>query len=106
MEPPAPSATLPDATDAHPPSAEAARFRWVMPLLGALLFTGGAWVLLRELRGVRYGEVRKALRALPTAAVWASVALTLANYAVLTLFDLLAFRYIGRAQRWWKVVAA
>ena len=39
--------------------------RWLVPLIGALLFVASVWVLHRELRAVRYREVSLALRSLP-----------------------------------------
>ncbi len=78
-------------------------WRWASPLLGAALFALAVWVLHREARGVQYDQVSDALRALPPAALGLSLLFTALNYAILTGFDLLAFRYVGRKVSDWKV---
>ncbi|MDB4947675.1 MAG: mprF [Gemmatimonadetes bacterium] len=79
------------------------RLRWLSPALGVLLFAAALWVLRRELQGISYRRVRATLAALPPSALAWSLLFAAANYAVLTGFDNLAFRYVGRKVRWWKV---
>ncbi len=87
------------------PGAEG-RWRWVSPVLGAVLFAAAVWVLHRELRQVRYREVAEAVRALPPARLLLAFLFTFANYAILTGFDLLAFVYVGKRIAGWKVALA
>lgn len=77
--------------------------RWVSPAIGLALFAAAVVVLHRELRSVRLDEVRATLGALPPSAFLLSLALCAVNYGILTGFDLLAFRYIGRKVTSWKV---
>jgi phosphatidylglycerol lysyltransferase len=77
--------------------------RWVSPAIGAALFVAAVLVLHRELRAVRLDEVRATLRALPRSAFLLSLLVCGINYGILTGFDLLAFRYIGRKVTDWKV---
>ncbi|HWK89531.1 MAG TPA: bifunctional lysylphosphatidylglycerol flippase/synthetase MprF [Longimicrobium sp.] len=98
-------------TAPEPAAAPAARsgsraWRWVTPAVGLVLFVAAALVLNAELRRVSYAEVRATLAGLPRSALLWAVLLTAANYAVLTGFDLLAFRYVGRRLASWKVAAA
>ncbi|HEX2092702.1 MAG TPA: bifunctional lysylphosphatidylglycerol flippase/synthetase MprF [Longimicrobiaceae bacterium] len=86
------------AAESVPPLLPAGerRWRWVSPMVGALLFVAAVWVLHRELRQVRYREVADALLALPPWRILAALLITAANYAILTGFDLLGFEYIGK----------
>ncbi len=102
--------TDPTAPSAEPPASDAGTrsrvWRWVQPLIALALFAAGIAVLQADLRRVSYATIRATLRSLPHGALWWAVAFTLLNYAVLCLYDLLAFRYIGRRQAWWKVALA
>ncbi|HEU4557081.1 MAG TPA: bifunctional lysylphosphatidylglycerol flippase/synthetase MprF [Longimicrobium sp.] len=109
-------------TDSAPPPADASEaavatasaggsertgvWRWVSPLIALALFVAGIAVIQADLRKISYATVRETLRALPADALLWAVLFTAGNYAVLCMFDLLAFRYIGKAQRWWKVAVA
>lgn len=103
-----PTAAAP--VSAEPPAAGPSRrsrvWRWVQPLIALALFAAGIAVLQADLRRVSYATIRATLRSLPHGALWWAVAFTLLNYAVLCLYDLLAFRYIGKRQTWWKVALA
>lgn len=89
------------------PSRARRMLRWVSPTIGVVLLVAAVVVLGRELRQVSYEEVRATLGTLPRAFIWLSVLFTAANYAILTGFDLLAFRYIGRTDvPPWKVALA
>ncbi|HEX6750381.1 MAG TPA: bifunctional lysylphosphatidylglycerol flippase/synthetase MprF [Longimicrobium sp.] len=102
--------TDPTAPSAEPPASDAGTrsrvWRWVQPLIALALFAAGIAVLQADLRRVSYATIRATLKSLPHGALWWAVAFTLLNYAVLCLYDLLAFRYIGRKQAWWKVALA
>ena len=109
MDPTASAAPAPPADTAAGASsagAAAARWRWLSTAAAIALFAAGAWVLHRELSQVSYPELRRTLRGLPPAALFLAVLCTAANYAVLTGFDVLAFRYVGRPMAWWKTVVA
>jgi phosphatidylglycerol lysyltransferase len=103
-----------EPTDSPPAAAEAPPereprsgvWRWVSPLIALALFTAGLAVIQGDLRRIRYATIRDTLHALPTGALAWAVLFTLLNYAVLCLYDLLAFRYIGKRQRPWKVAVA
>jgi phosphatidylglycerol lysyltransferase len=79
---------------------------WGPALLGLVLFAAAGWVLHHELRGVSYQEVRATAASLPNTALLGSVVICAANYFLLTGFDLLGFRYVGRKVAWWKVSIA
>ncbi|HYH81660.1 MAG TPA: bifunctional lysylphosphatidylglycerol flippase/synthetase MprF [Longimicrobium sp.] len=81
-------------------------WRWVSPFIALALFAAGIAVIQGDLRKISYATIRATLRALPADALLWAVLFTAANYAVLCLFDLLAFRYIGKRERWWKVALA
>ncbi|MDX1818910.1 MAG: bifunctional lysylphosphatidylglycerol flippase/synthetase MprF, partial [Marinobacter sp.] len=68
---------------------------WLPPLAGALLLFAAGWILHRELQSVSYREVRQALHALPTSQLLLALMFTGLNYLVLSLYDQLAFRYLG-----------
>jgi phosphatidylglycerol lysyltransferase len=78
----------------------------MQPLIALVLFAAGIAVLQADLRRVSYATIHDTLLSLPHGALWWAVAFTLLNYAVLCLYDLLAFRYIGKRQTWWKVALA
>jgi phosphatidylglycerol lysyltransferase len=79
------------------------KLRWVSPTLGVLLFAAALYVLHHELHGISYRKVRATLAELPQASLGLSLVFAAVNYAVLTGFDNLAFRYIGRTVKGWKV---
>ena len=79
---------------------------WLQPAIGIALFAVAAWVLHRELRSVGYASLVEAYGALPASAVALALLLTAGNYAVLSGFDLLAFRYVGRDTPPWRVAVA
>lgn len=67
--------------------------RWVAPALGVAVFTLALWALHRALAGYHLRELAAAVASVPPARRWAAVALTAANYLVLTGYDALALRY-------------
>ena len=70
--------------------------RLIAPLLGLALFGGALFVLRTELDAFTYHALAADIIALPALQVVAALALTLANYAVLTGYDFLAFAYVGK----------
>jgi phosphatidylglycerol lysyltransferase len=70
--------------------------RWFIPAT-AIVLGGLALVSLRaDLHAARYRQLRFALRALPTSTLWLAALVTIAAYAVLPAYDLLALRYVRR----------
>ncbi|MEO5509749.1 MAG: bifunctional lysylphosphatidylglycerol flippase/synthetase MprF [Longimicrobiales bacterium] len=67
------------------------------PVLGLALFAAALWVLHKQLGTYRYHDIVLAVHQLPAAAVWAALALTAFNYLLLTGYDYLALRFIGRS---------
>jgi phosphatidylglycerol lysyltransferase len=80
--------------------------RWLSPAVALGLFAAAVWVLQRELGGVRVGEVRAMVGALPRSALAWALVLCAANYLMMTGFDLLAFRYVRCTVAAWKVAVA
>lgn len=70
--------------------------RLVPPALSLVLFTVALAALHRALREYSYRDVVSDLRAIPAARLGWAVALTIINYVALTLYDVLALRYIRR----------
>lgn len=73
--------------------------RWlrrVGPLLGGAMFALAVWVLQDWLRAQHYQQLLAALAAIPTPALWQAAAFTVAAHAVLSGYDLMAMRFIGR----------
>ena len=70
--------------------------RWAPPLVGALLFAAALTVLRHELATVSQAELHAALLALPAAQLLQALSLTGLNYLVLTGYDQLALRHVGK----------
>src|SRR3954463_15169914 len=82
-------------------------WRAVAPYLGSvvalLLFAGALWLLHREVASYRALDVKRALRALGWWQIGGALALAAASYAVLTLYDVLAFRHLRRRLPYGKI---
>ena len=76
------------------------------PLLGLSLFCLALWVLHRELVHVRVLDIRKAIAVMPPGRLAAALVLVIVDYIVMTNYDLLAVRYIGRQLSRAKVMTA
>ncbi|MFL5582239.1 MAG: lysylphosphatidylglycerol synthase domain-containing protein, partial [Gemmatimonadaceae bacterium] len=75
--------------------------------LGALpivLLAAAAWTLHAELHGFRLRDVERELARLQPAALWLAAAATALDYLLLSVYDLLALRYAGRALPYPRVV--
>jgi phosphatidylglycerol lysyltransferase len=68
-------------------------WRRLAPAVGVALFCTSVALLARELERVGFSELTSALRALPVSALGVAVALTIVNYAILTMQDQLAVSY-------------
>jgi phosphatidylglycerol lysyltransferase len=74
------------------------RLRQALPaLIGLILFLVALVVLRAELRAVRWPEITRDILGTPPSRLALAVVLTALNYLVLTGYDLIAFRYIGKA---------
>ncbi len=81
-------------------------WRRLSPLVGALILLATLWVLRNELQTLTFRQLSEALSAIPIWNIIAAFALTALNYAVLTGYDQLAFKYLGRAFPWWQIGVA
>lgn len=68
----------------------------IAPIVGLIIFSAALLVLHRELSQFHLHDVMREIRAIPTTLVALAVLLTLLNYGVLTFYDMLGFRYIGK----------
>jgi phosphatidylglycerol lysyltransferase len=68
----------------------------VAPALPILLLGLAAWILHRELASFHYRDLAAEVRAVRPSHVLAALGLTAVNYLVLTLYDVLALRSLGR----------
>ena len=83
------------------------RFRQALPaLVGLVLFLVALAVLRAELRAVSWHEVTRDILATTPPRLVLAVLLTVLNYLVLTGYDLIAFRYIGKALPRRRIAAA
>jgi uncharacterized membrane protein YbhN (UPF0104 family) len=73
------------------------------PLLGLVLFVMALWFVHTALARYRYRDIVRDLKGTASIRVWIAVGLTVLNYVVLTLYDVLAFRYIGQALAYPKI---
>ena len=86
-----------DLVSEAPDSDGLRRLLQALPALASLIAFGVALEVLRfEVRNVGWHDLTSALSRTPPARLVAALALTTANYVVLTGYDLLAFRYLGR----------
>jgi phosphatidylglycerol lysyltransferase len=70
--------------------------RWIAPIVSVALFVLVAVVLQHALAEYRLHDVVAELRAIPSRALLGAAALTAASYALLTLYDTLGIRYVGK----------
>jgi phosphatidylglycerol lysyltransferase len=75
-------------------------------LAGVVFFALALYALHAALERYDYRDVVDALRALPAGRVALALALTVAGYAILPGYDLLAFRFIGRPAPLSEIAAA
>ena len=65
-------------------------------MLVAALLGAAIWLLHRELRTYHYNDIRRSLAAIPAAKVGLAILLTAVSYWILTGYDTLALRHLGR----------
>lgn len=74
--------------------------RYAGVALAAILLLLGLVALQRLTREVHFRDVRAAFHAIGSGQILAALALTVASYLALTLYDVLALRILGRALPW------
>ena len=73
---------------------------WLTPLLVACVSALALWALHHLLAEVRLRDIGRALHAVPPGRIACALALAAASYALLTLYDIVALRIIGRPLPW------
>ena len=73
---------------------------WAAPALILLVSALGLWALHHLLAEVRLRDIGTALHAVAPIRIGCAVALTVASYALLTLYDVIALRIVGRPLPW------
>ncbi len=82
---------------------------WVrqhQPGLTLALFVVALEVLRRELSAVTWGTFSSSVLSVPPPRLLAAVSLTGLNYAALTMYDFIAFAYIGKTLSRWRIAGA
>lgn len=74
--------------------------------LGGILFAISLWVLHHELKEYHYQDIILSLKSIPSARLFFAILLTITSYFILTLYDVLAFRYIQNPLIYRKIVSA
>ena len=71
----------------------------IRALLSLVLLLAALFVLRHQVDALSWPALNAAVRRIPADRIWTAGLLTLLNFAVLTCFDQLAFRHIGRRPR-------
>lgn len=71
--------------------------RHLPAVLGLGLLAAAVWVVQNEFRSLSLEDIKAALAAIPSHRLWMAFGLTLAAYAILTVYDRLGTIYAGRA---------
>jgi phosphatidylglycerol lysyltransferase len=89
-------------TQSLTPPHEAAirRLRLAMRFVPVTVFALALWAIHQSLIEYHYRDIAAAFRELPSERLLLALAITSCGYLVLAGYDLLGFRYIGRALRW------
>jgi phosphatidylglycerol lysyltransferase len=100
---------LPEAVEIRP-SARRPAWRRIAPYAGSaaalLLFFGALWLMHRQVASYRAEDVKGALRLLGWEQISAAVGVSVASYALLTLYDLLALRHMRKGLPYGRVALA
>jgi phosphatidylglycerol lysyltransferase len=103
-------AKTPRGRSAHPEPPLIRNWRHFLPYLGGiaalLLFAAALVILHSHAQAYRPSEVRRALRTLQAWQPFAALGLAAASYLLLTLYDVLALRHIGRTLPYHRVALA
>ncbi|MBX5463242.1 MAG: bifunctional lysylphosphatidylglycerol flippase/synthetase MprF [Steroidobacteraceae bacterium] len=76
--------------------ARLAKARWLGAAIPLVLFAGALFVLHRELSTLHLGSVLARLGSIPERTLVLAAALTAVSYLVLSLYDMLALRYLAK----------
>ena len=80
------------------------RFGPVLLSLG--IFGGAIWILGHELKKYPLGEIRSDIMRIPFWRIFGAATLTLSCYGIVTFYDWLAFKYVGRKISHGRVIFA
>lgn len=80
--------------------------RWLPVILIPLLFLAALWAITHEFAQHHPREIGAALGQIPRGQLWAAAALTVASYALLTLYDWFGLSYAGRRLPYPRVALA
>ncbi|HPO14549.1 MAG TPA: bifunctional lysylphosphatidylglycerol flippase/synthetase MprF [Candidatus Hydrogenedentes bacterium] len=78
----------------------------IAPMAGAVLFLVTIYVLHHELMAYHVHDILSALKGIPKIHFFAAVIFTVLGYLALTLYDVLAFVYVGRRLPYPKIAIA
>jgi phosphatidylglycerol lysyltransferase len=84
-----------EAVIARPTPTATSRTHWVAAAVSAVLFTVALLVLHREVAALSYHQLTGAVFAISAGRLALALALTAANYVVLSGYDIAAFRWVG-----------
>jgi phosphatidylglycerol lysyltransferase len=79
-------------------------FRWVGPVMALLVFAGVAYVLHREMAHLHIRAVWAHLHEIPRTHVIAALCFTALSYWLLSTYEVLALRYLGRKLAYGRIV--
>ena len=79
---------------------------WIGPVVGIVLFSVAIWILHRELAAHHFRDIVHQIGAIPAGRIAAALALTAAGYGAMTLYDLLALRYLGQSLAYFRIALA
>ncbi len=79
---------------------------WMGPFLGAVLFSVAVWVLHRELAAYHFKDIVHQISLIPVSRVAVALLLTIVGYGIMTLYDLLALRYLKHMLEYAKIALA
>jgi phosphatidylglycerol lysyltransferase len=85
-------------------SREPNALRWLGPLLALLVFSAVAYVLHRELAQLHVKSVFAHLHAIPRRHILAALGFTAASYWLLSFYDVLALKYLGKVIPYGRVL--
>ena len=81
-------------------------FHSLGPLLGVVLFAVALWVLHHELKLYHFHDIMSQAREIPRDRVFIGLVLTFFSYLIMTGYDVLALRYIGKPLTYGKIAFA